>query len=280
MVGCDLFDFQLSKYLLLVDYYSKYIDVVELSSTTTSSITNVMKQIFACHGIPLRIRSDNGPQFSSTRFNKFCQAYGIEHQTSSPHFQSSNGEAEPAIQRVKRLWSKAEDKYLTLLDYRTTPLEGIKLSQAQLLMGGRPRNTLPASTEILKPRIDAIVVKEHFNKKKAKQKVYYDLKRGVKELKPLEQGDSIHMNPLPGSKSWKSGTVVKHYGRPRSYVICSRGRLYRRNRRHLRETSEAANQQDTTTLDDGQLGVSDKQHESRREHRECIRGERRDSTNG
>ncbi|XP_014673365.1 PREDICTED: uncharacterized protein K02A2.6-like [Priapulus caudatus] len=158
MVGCDLFDFQLSKYLLLVDYYSKYIDVVELSSTTTSSITNAMKQIFACHDIPLRIRSDNGPQFSSTEFNKFCQAYGIEHLTSSPHFQSSNGEAERATQTVKRLWSKAEDKYLTLLNYRTTPLEGIKLSPAQLLMGRRPRNTLPASREILKPRIDNTTV--------------------------------------------------------------------------------------------------------------------------
>ena len=64
LVGCDLFDFQSKTYILTVDYYSKYIDVLPLESTNTTSIVSALKTIFAMHGIPTRLRSDNGPQFS------------------------------------------------------------------------------------------------------------------------------------------------------------------------------------------------------------------------
>ena len=65
MVGSDLFDFENKKYVLIVDDYSKYMDVVELSQTTSSSVINAMKSVFACHGIPQTLRTDNGPQYSS-----------------------------------------------------------------------------------------------------------------------------------------------------------------------------------------------------------------------
>ncbi|XP_048751585.2 uncharacterized protein K02A2.6-like [Ostrea edulis] len=98
VVGCDLFDFQSKKYLILVDYFSHYVDVVEVKSPSTTSMLEAMKSVFACHGIPRQLRSDNGPQFTS-----ICRVYDIEHNTSSPNFQSSNGEAERAVQTVKRL---------------------------------------------------------------------------------------------------------------------------------------------------------------------------------
>ena len=65
-----------------------------------------MKSVFACHGIPKRLRSDNGPQFTSAEFKNFCKQYGIEHETSSPHFQSSNGEAEELYKMSKNLEEK------------------------------------------------------------------------------------------------------------------------------------------------------------------------------
>jgi len=46
---------------------------------------------------------------------------------------------------------KCDDKTLVLPDYRTTQLEGVNLSPAQLLMARRPRNTLLASKDLLKP---------------------------------------------------------------------------------------------------------------------------------
>ena len=53
MVGCDMFEFESKKHLILVDYYSKYIDVMELRSESTTAVIKAMKTIFACHGIHL-----------------------------------------------------------------------------------------------------------------------------------------------------------------------------------------------------------------------------------
>ncbi|CAC5361562.1 unnamed protein product [Mytilus coruscus] len=80
LVGCDLFDFQSKTYILTVDYYSKYIDVLPLTSTNTTAIVEALKSIFATHGLPTTLRSDNGPQFSSSEFKKFSRELGIDHQ--------------------------------------------------------------------------------------------------------------------------------------------------------------------------------------------------------
>ena len=116
----------------------------KLSSLRSSSVITAFKQIFSVHGIPCKIRTDCGTQFTSAEFENFCREYGIENRTVSPHHQSANGKAERSVRIVKRLWNKCEDKYLAILDYNTTPLENIKDSPAQLLMGRRPRNLLPA----------------------------------------------------------------------------------------------------------------------------------------
>ncbi|XP_060085903.1 uncharacterized protein K02A2.6-like [Ylistrum balloti] len=242
-VGSDLFHFEGKNYIILVDYYSKYVDVEELPDATASATIRAMKRVFACHGIPKLLRSDNGPNFTSADFKTFCADYGIEHITSSPHFQSSNGEAERAIQTVKRIWRKADDRYLALLDYRTTPLNGINLSPSQILMSRRPRNKLPAKREILEPSMNnRREIKRHFTEAKQKQKLYYNLHNKVKELSPLVKQEPVRMAPLPGTKLWKPATVIEHSVRPRSYIVKSNDQLYRRNRKHLRRSTDHANE--------------------------------------
>ena len=60
-VGTDLFEWKGSPYLLVVDYYSRYIEVAKLSATTADSVITHMKSIFARHGIPETVGSDSGP---------------------------------------------------------------------------------------------------------------------------------------------------------------------------------------------------------------------------
>lgn len=170
-VGCDLFEFIQKKYLMIVDYHARYFDAIELKSTTTSAVVSAIKATFSCPGIPKKLRSDNGPPFKLTGVPFFFYQYGIQHTTSSPHFQSSNGEVERA---VKKLWRKSDDKYLSLLNYRTTPLELVNLSPAQLLMGSRPRNNLPTHTELLKSRNTRQNLNQQMKDIKEKQKLYYD----------------------------------------------------------------------------------------------------------
>ena len=147
----------------------------DLSSATT---IKAMKSQVSHHGIPEKLRSDNRPQYSSREFAQFCKDYQIEHVTSSPHYAQSNGEAERAVQTVKRQWNKCKDKHHALLDYRTTPLENCNMSPAQLLMSRRPRNKIPISHDLLKPQLyDIDKVRKQLDDKE-KQHHYYDIKAG------------------------------------------------------------------------------------------------------
>jgi len=74
VLGSDLFELKGDQYLLVTDYFSRYLEVVKLSSTTSSSIIRALKGIFSRFGIPEVLRSDNGPQYASTEFEDFAKA--------------------------------------------------------------------------------------------------------------------------------------------------------------------------------------------------------------
>ena len=241
MVGTDLFEFESKTYLLTVDYYSKFIEVDRLEDLGSKAAIEVLKTQFSRHGIPEVIRSDGGPQFASKEFARLCKAYGIAHKTSSPHLPSAGGEVERAVQTVKRLRKKATDKQLALLDYRITPLVGVNLSPAQLLMGRLPRNKFPSLRELLTPTAyNCQDVMQRLNHQKANQKFYHDSK-SASDLPPLCPGGQVRMAPIPGSKMWNPAIVVKRHVSPRSYIVESGGREYRRNRRDLHRSTEDAN---------------------------------------
>ena len=117
-VGTDLFYWKNTCYLLLVDYYSRYIKIAKLANESSTEVISHTKSIFARHGIPQEVVSDNGPQYSSIQYKKFSTEYGFLHTTSSPRFPQSNGEAERAVKTVKNLLKKAEDPYMAMLTYR------------------------------------------------------------------------------------------------------------------------------------------------------------------
>ena len=64
-VATDLFVWKQKCYLLVIDNYSHYIEVAKLYLTTSDSVIEQLKEIFARHGIPQTIVLDNGPQYSS-----------------------------------------------------------------------------------------------------------------------------------------------------------------------------------------------------------------------
>ena len=68
VIGTDLFELNGQTYLLVVDYFSRYPEIARLTSTTSLAVINVLKSIFARHGIPLTVLSDNGPQYASQEF--------------------------------------------------------------------------------------------------------------------------------------------------------------------------------------------------------------------
>ena len=102
-VGTDLFVWNQATYVLVIDYYSRYIEIAKLTSLTSEGVITHLKLIFARHGIPHTVVSDNGPQYSSSSFTTFADQYGFCHITSSPRYPQANREAERAVQTVKNL---------------------------------------------------------------------------------------------------------------------------------------------------------------------------------
>ena len=95
--------------MLVIDYFSKFIEISKLRNETLEEVIFHLKSIFARHGIPRQVFSDNGPQYMSTGFSRFTDSYHFVHTTSSPRFSQSNGEAEQAVRTIRNLLSKSED---------------------------------------------------------------------------------------------------------------------------------------------------------------------------
>ena len=90
-VATDLFSFDNKEWFIIVDHWSDYFELNQLSSTNSSSVIKSLKNQFGRHGIPDTLYSDNGPQFASREFKEIASARHFDHQTSSPHYPQSNG---------------------------------------------------------------------------------------------------------------------------------------------------------------------------------------------
>ena len=77
-VGMDLFEWEQKHYLLVVDYYSRYIEIARLANTMTNEVLKHTKSIYARHGIPEVLISDNGPQYASSQFAVFAQNVWVQ----------------------------------------------------------------------------------------------------------------------------------------------------------------------------------------------------------
>ena len=94
-LGVDLMDIQNGNHLLVViDYFSRWSEVAVIRNTTASKVIQCMAKMFCTHGLPIHVRSDNGPQFTSELFTKFMCENGIEHIKGIPYWLHSNGEVE------------------------------------------------------------------------------------------------------------------------------------------------------------------------------------------
>ena len=236
-VGADIFEIQKKQFLVLVDYYSGYVEVDQLTSMTANQVITLCKSQFSRHGIPDVLITDNGPQFSSYQFRHFTQEYQFNHLTSSPYHPQSNGMAEKAVQTVKRLMKKAvhdgKDLQLALLEYRNTPWSDTIGSPAQRLMGRRTKTLVPTTGSLLQPKtIDPTLVRKELIQRRQQQKYYHD--QHAKPLKQLKPGDSVLVSAKDGK--WKPAKVTSiNQNGSRSYnIITPQGQQYRRNRKDLR----------------------------------------------
>ena len=230
-VPVDLCEFRGLQYLVIVDYYLRYIDLAHLPNITSTTVVNKMRNSFAHNSIPETVISDNGTQFTSAQFKTFSVDWNFQHVTSSPHYPQSNGEAERAVKTAKELL-KQDDIFLALLTYRSTPILDLGASPAELAFSRRLWTTLPSLPGTLTRTVNQETLRERDAAFKQKQKRNYDHHHGVRPLPELHPGDSVFVK-CDVQKGWKLPAEVVQQCAPRSYIVQSAGGQLRRSRKHL-----------------------------------------------
>ena len=252
-IGIDFFYSKGKDYLLIIDYFSRFIEVLAMQkSKNANAVIYALKEIFARHGIPEKVRSDNGPPFDCAEFTHFAKQWDIELVPSSPKYQQSNGEVERAVQTIKNILKKEKELQKALLAYRTTPLRN-GYSPAELLIGRRLRSTVPTFHENLIPRWpDIDKLREYENIQKMQQQQHFNTRHRARLLPQLSAGASVAI-----AKYDEKGIVLKKSNSPRQYVVSTPTSILRRNRVHLIPLPEASQSQSTQESKDCQENVAD-----------------------
>ena len=158
---------------MIVDAFSKWPEVIEMNCSTTAKTIEALQHVFAIHGLPEQIVSDNGAPFISDEFNHFMKENGIRHLRSAPYHPATNGLAERFIQIFKKAMNagmkeKGELKQCLenfFLTYQTTLHATTKETPCRLMMG----RALHTRLNLLRPNVESQVLKQQ-----ASQKQYHD----------------------------------------------------------------------------------------------------------
>ena len=129
--------------LVLVDYFSRWVEVDIIYSTTSEVIIKCLDKQFCRYGVPRTLRTDNGASLVFAEMDGYVTEMGIKPRLTTPLWPRANGEVERqnrsllkamrAAQAGKKDWRSELNKYL--LAYRSTPHTMTGTSPAELLYG-------------------------------------------------------------------------------------------------------------------------------------------------
>ncbi|GFV25633.1 uncharacterized protein K02A2.6 [Trichonephila clavipes] len=107
-IGVDIMDLGNTSYLVVIDYYSKWIEIAALVNKSADEVIIKPKTIFSRFGVPNMVVSDNVP-FNSYIYKKFANDWDFDYAFISPHYSPSNGMVEKAAGISKRIMKKARE---------------------------------------------------------------------------------------------------------------------------------------------------------------------------
>ncbi|XP_050919166.1 uncharacterized protein LOC127136676 [Lathyrus oleraceus] len=92
-----------NKYILVVvDYVSKWIEAIALTTHDTRVVIKLFKNnIFLRFGVPRLVISDGGSHFISRIFDKLLDKYGVKHRVATPYHPQTSGQAEVSNREIK-----------------------------------------------------------------------------------------------------------------------------------------------------------------------------------
>jgi len=191
--------------LIIVDAYSKWLEVKTTYSTTTTATITILDELFSRYGVPVTIVSDNGRQFVSAEFKSFLQTSGIKyHKLTAPYHPSTNGQAERYVQTVKNALngmsttqgSVQHNLNQFLQQYRKAPHAATGQPPAQLFLG---RN--------IRTRLDLVRPDDVFTRMKEKQQQFNPSFRSFQPEQTI-----YFLSGNPRMDKWIPGKIVTRLG--------------------------------------------------------------------
>ena len=139
--------------LVVIDTYSKFPEVGIVKPTSAKACIPKLDRIFATHGIPRKIRTDNGPPFNGDEFKRYMEELGIEWRNSTPLWPQANRNAESIMKPIGKViktatlegknWRQELQRFL--LNYRSTPHAITKVPPCELLFNRNSPKSLRAN---------------------------------------------------------------------------------------------------------------------------------------
>lgn len=242
---------------VMVDYYSRFTEVIFMRQITTGKMLNEMKKIFSRYGYPECIHSDNGPQFTSEEYKNYIEINGMFSYKVTPIWPQANGEVErqnrSILKRMKIATTNGQDLEEAiqefLLAYHTTPHSTTGRTPASLFFGRELKNKLPGLTA--EAPIDE-EVRDTDSLRKLKGKEYGDMTRRARE-KEIEVGDLVVMeqereNKLSTTFGPEKCEVIKKTGSDIT-VRTPTGKTVRRNAKVIKKFIENEDTSDNVLKD-------------------------------
>lgn len=219
-------------FMIVVDAYSKWLEVFKMAQITSSATISRLRRLFASYGLPEQVVTDNATTFMSDEFQLFMKRNGILHTTGAPRHPATNGLAERYVATFKAGMKKLNGENLSvedkishfLLRYRTTPNSATRESPADLHLKRHVRSWL----DFLKPNIAMRVRRRQYQ-----QKEEHDLRAAERQF---DVDDPVYLRNTAGDKpKWIPGVVTQQTG-PVSYRVQGEltDQVYRRHGDQLR----------------------------------------------
>lgn len=231
---------------VVVDYFSRYKEIKITKTIDATHTINILKEIFSRLGAPVSITADNGRQFTSAEFEKFCNEFGIRLFHSIPYWPQQNGEVERQnrdilkrlriSQSLKSNWQDDLLKYLTM--YNSTPHSVTGKTPSELFFRRQFRDKLPSLVDLEYGDVDS-ETKDRDTEIKMKGKEYADRKRHAAES-TIEIGEKVYVknmtkeNKLSTTFNDAPHTVINKNGNDVEVENDSNGQRLRRNIVHLK----------------------------------------------
>lgn len=164
--------------LVVIDKRTRYPEVEVVYSTGIKATKEKLKKIFATHGTPERVESDNGPPFTSKEFAEFAATEGFTHHRVTPLHPRANGEAESFMKLVNKTEQRAQIQKISptmamqemLIGYRSTPHPATGITPYEGMMNRIVRTKLDYECRTKKRKRDEALINERDKQYKERMK--------------------------------------------------------------------------------------------------------------